>query len=399
MLRRPIAALLLGLSLAAKAHSYRLELPAQDLQAALVELANQVGVQLLYTADITRGHTSRPLSGDYSLQAALTHLLEGAGLSFRYTAENTITIERARKNEGLRAMGPVRVGGTQQIAATGANGSRDVFATENSGSYTSRGAGVGSPAPEPLNQTPRTIGVLTQQQMQDQATVELSEALIRLPGVAVEALPDELASAYVRGHPIEDVQIDGGAPISYFQHQLHADLSAYDRIELLRGADGLGYGYVSPAGTLNLVRKRPLDHAQLITQVQAGSWNEYRTMLDASSPLSQDGRVRGRSVVSTVDKDYFYDNGRLSRSSFYGILEADLGPRSLLGLGLNYSDQDGTPWGSAGLPAYESGKPLPLLRSTSFIFPWEKQGRITRNLFANLEQGLGENWSARLALD
>src|SRR3546814_2744322 len=110
------------------------------------------------------------------------------------------------------------------------------------------------------------------------------------------------------------------------------------------------YGYVSPAGIVNLVRKRPLDHAQFVLETQAGSWNDYRAMLDATGPLAWNGRLRGRAVVSGVDRKYFYDEGDLGRVAFYGVTELDLTPATLLSAGLHYSDEHAAPWPDNGLP-------------------------------------------------
>src|SRR3546814_829179 len=192
----------------------------------------------------------------------------------------------------------VRVHAQQTVPIVGANGSRDRYATENSGSYAARGASVGSVAPQDIHDTPRTISVLTQQQLQDQNLGELPAALAQMPGATVLSMPTDRGTVFVRGFALADIQFDGGASRSYDNGELYGDLSAYDRIELLQGSNGLGNGYVSPAGIVNLVRKRPLDHAQFVLETQAGSWNDYRAMLDATGPLAWNGRLRGRAVVS-----------------------------------------------------------------------------------------------------
>ncbi len=71
---------------------------------------------------------------------------------------------------------------------------------------------------------------------------------------------------YSRGFAINSIQIDGGAPLTTgilggqsFYPQI--DISQYDHVELLRGAAGLFNGYGDPSGTVNLVRKKPLDVA------------------------------------------------------------------------------------------------------------------------------------------
>src|SRR3546814_10197868 len=73
-------------------------------------------------------------------------------------------------------------------------------------------------------------------------------------------------------------------------------------------------------------------------------------MLDATGPLAWNGRLRGRAVVSGVDRKYFYDEGDLGRVVFYGVTELDLTPATLLSAGLHYSDEHAAPWPDNGLP-------------------------------------------------
>src|SRR5690606_9013789 len=141
------------------------------------------------------------------------------------------------------------------------------------------------------------------------------------------------AEIRVRAFPLTDHQVDGGAVRPDIESRFRGDLDIYDRIELLRGADGLGNGFASPAGLLNLVRKRPLDRRQIVVEAQGGSWDDYRGMLDISSPLGWDGRLRGRAVGSVTDRGFFYDTADLQRRSLYAVIEAALTPATVLAIG------------------------------------------------------------------
>src|SRR5690606_20733873 len=101
------------------------------------------------------GRRSSPLAGEYTFDAALQTLLAGTGLQFRRGAGATVLIERAASDE--RVIGAVRVAGEGAGPRRGINGSTDTLATENSGRYAPRGAGVGSPYPQSLKDTPRAV--------------------------------------------------------------------------------------------------------------------------------------------------------------------------------------------------------------------------------------------------
>ncbi|MGQ0618831.1 MAG: TonB-dependent siderophore receptor [Panacagrimonas sp.] len=394
------AALLLGLALGTQAQDFALDIPPQDLQSALVEMAATTGVQLLYSSDVTRGLESRMLRGRYTPETALARLLEDTGLSFRYTAPDTITIERVHEEQGLRSLGPVCVGATQRIAAKGANGSTDLLATENSGSYAALGAALGGPVAQELRRIPRAVSVVGQTQIRDLAIVDVVDAIRLLPGVTSVDLSGHEILPVVRGHAVTHYQYDGGAVSNdeFGIVRIQGDLSAYDRVELLRGGDGFGNGFSSPGGIFNFVRKRPLNHRQLIVETQAGSWDDYRGMVDVTAPLGWDGRLRGRAVAFGTDQRSFRDREELQRQAYYGVIEADLGSSTLLALGTQYSRQEATPFAGISVPAFSSGAQIGLPRSTSFLLPWHGAVDYRRNTYMTLDQALGPDWSAGLVL-
>ena len=75
-----------------------------------------------------------------------------------------------------------------------------------------------------------------------------------------------------------------------------------------------------PGGIVNLVRKRPLAEYQLTVEASAGSWDNYRSMIDATGPLGFDGRLRGRAVAVYSDSDSFLKNRHSDSPKFYGCL-------------------------------------------------------------------------------
>jgi outer membrane receptor for ferric coprogen and ferric-rhodotorulic acid len=138
----------LGISLQVQAATVMLDLPAQSLQSALVQLSERVGIQMMVDAALVADVISPPLQGDHSIDSALSELLAGAGLVYRHVGERTILIERQQQD--VRVIGAVQVQGIRNAPARGANGSRDINATEGSDSYAARGASVGSPFPQVL---------------------------------------------------------------------------------------------------------------------------------------------------------------------------------------------------------------------------------------------------------
>ncbi len=391
-----LSVLLYVLMAPAWASAVALDIPAQPLDTALARLSEATGLQLVYAAETTEGLYSREVRGAYEAQAALALMLADSGLSARQTGPDTVLIEFA---QDVHAIGVLRVAGVAQRRRQGDNGSSDVLATEGSKRYAARGAGVGSPYPQALKDTPRSVSVLGLQQMQDQAIDDLSEALRQFSAVASSGSLDDSLSVSIRGRPLAYYQLDGGAAIPLLAGRISGDLSAYDRVELLNGSDGIGNGFVTPSGLINLVRKRPLDHAHMVVEARAGSWDAYRGMLDVNAPSIWGGRVRSRAVVAGTDREGFSDRVSLQRQSYYGVIEADLSADTVMRVGGQLLDQRGTPWEGAGLPLLTTGDLIALSRGETLMPDWVHEHSTRHQSFISLEHRLNTDWNARLAVD
>ena len=375
------------------------------------------GLQLIYDSKITLGKTSSPVSGTMSAQEALGTLLAGSGLSASFSGNGTVIIT-AGGMEGVPSLGVVRVEGAggngHASGVNGINGSRDTEATEGTGSYTTGAVSIGTKDAQSIKETPASITVLTAQNIADQNITDLKQALNQMSGVSLvqsavgngdsrRGAGFDEAQFYSRGFEITSFQIDGGAPINtgngfYTGGSLYTptiDLSEYDSVQLLRGADGLFNGYGDPGGTINLVRKKPLDHDQLTADAQFGSYHDYRGVVDLTGPIGFDGHLRARAVGTYEDTDYFYKVAHSTKNLFYGIVEADLTPTTLIDAGMDYTHQFGTP-DSYGLPRFVNGSSLNLPTSTCLCFPWSHSDFKTTSYFVDFNQKFGKDWGLKV---
>lgn len=390
------------------ATAYTFDIPAGPLARVLTTFAEVTNANVAYTPELVRGLQSGGVSGRRTAEAALGQLLRGTGLIHRYVQPNAFTIEKVSGAGRARTLGPVRVEGTTSTARNGWNGSRDPTTTEGSGSYTSDALTVGSKTAESMRDTPQAVSVITQERLRDQNITTFDEAMKQAPGLTVAQGVNSGTNLdfafYSRGFEITSLQLDGGAPIMTTAPNLGAfgyfpiiDMAQFDHVEVLRGAAGLFNGYGNPSGSVNLVRKKPLDHNQVALEIEAGSWQRYRAVLDASGPLGFDDRLRGRAVLSYQDNNHFYDIASENRTLGYGVLEYDVTPATLITAGLSYLRQDSVPW-SFGLPRFQNGNDLGLPRDTCLCFPWNRWNFRNTEVFATAEQRLGSDWSLKLNL-
>ncbi|WEK45177.1 MAG: TonB-dependent receptor [Candidatus Andeanibacterium colombiense] len=415
-----LAVPLLGTASAAQAETqaatYEFDIPAQALSRSINQVASRANVQVLYSGDGSRDLEAPALKGRLTVDEGLARLLAGSGYSYRYSQPGVITLVKAPAgNDGEQVTGVVSVEGVQgspyfggagrDAGVNGTNGSRDITATEGTGSFTSGALTIGSKVPQALKDVPQSISVLTSERLEQQNVTDFTGAMRQLPGVTLAQGATSLENTfYSRGFAITSIQVDGGAPLTtsfagsdgvgYFPQ---IDMSIYDHVELLRGAAGLFNGYGDPSGTVNLVRKKPLDHSQVSIEAQAGSWQNYRIVADATSPLAFGGKLRGRLVMTYQDNHYFYDTANDNKTLIYGVAELDASPTTLITAGVNYTKQNSLPW-SGGLPRYQTGADLELPRSTCLCFDWNHWRFDTTEIFGGAEQTLGDDWTAKLNL-
>ena len=117
--------------------------------------------------------------------------------------------------------------------------------------------------------------------------------------------------------------------------------------------------------------------------------------------MTETGNVRGRAVAAYQDRQSYIDRYSNQSSVFYGILEVDLTPDTLLTVGADYQDNkpQGSTW-SGSFPLYNyAGEINSAKRSFSNATDWSSWQQYTRTVFATLEQDLGSGWVGKLQLD
>lgn len=262
-------------------------------------------------------------------------------------------------------------------------------------SYKADTVTVAGKTAQKLRDIPNSVSVLTRAQMDDQNMVTAWDALSQMTGIQAIANDITQGQYHSRGGALE-LQNDGAPstlPLSGYQQ---FDLALYERIEVQRGPTGLLQGSGSFSGAVNLVRKRPLDHFSSRFVAQTGSWNNNRLEADVTGPLNDNGTLRGRAVVSYIDRDYVFNRVHDQKWLAYATLDFDFTPQTKANLFFAYQDNDST--GFSGLPAYTNGKFLSVDRSFNPYPDWNRSRWNTRDIGAELKHDWSNTWSTTLRL-
>ncbi len=245
---------------------------------------------------------------------------------------------------------------------------------------------------------PQSASVIDHERLEQQNLFSLDEAMQQATGVTVQPFRLLTTAYYVRGFKVDSFELDGVPTLLGNTASSPQDMAIYERVEILRGSNGLLHGTGNPAATVNLVRKRPQREFAASTTLSAGRWDRYRAEVDVGGPLSASGNVRGRAVAAYEDRDYFYDVADQGTRLLYGVTEFDLSPDTLLTVGAQYQHIDSIT-NMAGVPMAKDGSNLGLSRDTYLDVDWDRFKWDTYRAFGSLEQQLGGGWKGKVSAE
>lgn len=362
----------------------RINIPAQSLNQALLQLGQQTDIQIYYLPQTVQGLSAPAVAGMLTPDQALQKLLAGTGIEFRRNGNN-ISLSRPASSS------------VAQLSAVIVTGHAiDDGTTEGSGSYAASSATIAGKTAVPLQEIPGSVSVLTRQRMDDQNVTTIQQGLRYVTGVESVDYGDSTAYFKARGNQL-GIEFDGVPIVNGLQYQPQFDLAMYDRVEVLRGPSGVMDGAGEPGGVVNLVRKRPQDQFHLSTQTQVGTFGSARQMIDVTGPLNQEGTVRGRAVVAGSDGLQSVDGTRNKNAMVYGALDSDLTPRTTLSLSGGYQRTriSGLDYGAPGVydstQTYLIGR-VPSTYSRNFSPDWSWSDTSIAEANANLVHRFDNGW-------
>lgn len=287
--------------------------------------------------------------------------------------------------------------GVMELGATEITNTQLGSTTEGSRSYTTGAMSTATKLPMTMRETPQAVTVITRQRMDDMGMTSINDAIDAAPGVFLSYGDGPgRQTYYARGFEIDNLMYDG-IPSGYngVGVGVQPNLAMFDRVEIVRGATGLVTGAGNPSAAVNMVRKRPLADQRVTLTGAAGSWDDYRGEVDASSPLNESGTLRGRVVTSYRDANSFVDGAEEDHGLFYAITEADLSDDTTLAVGFSHQkDKTNYFWGASMIGL--DGRHQDLPRSYNPGTDWENKEQETNTLFAELRQQLANDWKLQV---
>lgn len=293
-------------SYAASTETIVFNIQATSLTTALNQFAEQSGLQLIYTSDMTSGLDAPVLKGQLMVDDALRRLLQGSGLQFRHGAGRTVVLERVPEP-------PPKVrGDTETVLPTiDVSGTPDTT-TQDVGYSAVRSSGA-TRTDTPLKEVPQTVNVVNSQVIEAQQAQNLTDVVRNVSGVVAQSVNPQggLDRFKIRGFNDDNsnIMVDGMSTMSSQGGGAGVSMDNVERVEVMKGPESILAGSVSPGGVINVVSKKPTVDTIRTAKVQYGSYGDKKLALDLGGAITDDEIFTYRlnmskRDVSTSQADY-----------------------------------------------------------------------------------------------
>lgn len=373
----------------AQTASTQFTIPAQSLDDALLSFGKQAKKRVVFDPALTKGLHSGAVSGASSAEQALRQLLAGTGLHARETDSGAVTIEPAA---AAPAPSP-KTEGDKPISLAPLNvtaGSED-----DPTAYNVTHAGTATRTDMPIMETPFSVQVVPQQVLQDQQAVRIEDAVRNVSGVnRVSGIGNGIDSFNIRGFDNgNSVYRDGMLFPSIFGSDgfgLKRDLANVERVEVLKGPASILYGRAEPGGIINIITKQPLETPHYSAEQQFGSFDFYRTTLDATGPVEAGGNLFYRVNAGYENSGSFEDFVYNHRVFLSPVLRWNIDRDTEVTFDLEYLHTDDHL--NAGVPIL-GNRPAMVSRERSLGEPWADEFTDDILVGFHWSHAFNENWT------
>jgi len=290
---------------------------AGPLGEALNQFARQAGITLAATPMQTAAARSPGLQGSYSVDQALTILLGSSGLQ---------AVSQDGSNYVLRAS----AGEAMSLPTTDIRGFALGNALGSMDGYNATHSQIATKTSTALLETSQSVSVVTRQQMDDQGSQTVSQAMRYTPGVLTNPYGathryDYVAMRGFNDGSVDNIYLDGlksmGDSGTYSTMQV--DPYFLERVDILKGPSSVLYGRSSPGGLVALTSKKPLYEPYHQIQATVGTQGQRGVGFDFSGPLDDDKRIAYRLTGLTDKSDTQFDHAEEKRYALAPTVSID----------------------------------------------------------------------------
>lgn len=281
-------------------------IPAGPLAPALDRFAREAGISLSFDAQNVANRNTNGVQGALDTRSALSSLLRGTELQIEPQGPNAYLVIPQPKSAG-----PLELGATEdyRLAPVIINAKVKASADDDANSVVAKELWVGGKVATSILNTPASVSVVTNKEMQQRSVSTTEEALQYTPGVVSDYYGSDDRNDYFLIRGFQATTYRDGLTLSSMRG-VREDPYAYERIEILRGANSTLFGPADPGGSVNFVTKQPRFEKFGQGYVTYGSYDHAETGIDVGDALNDEQTLAGRFTAKMQNSDREYDHSQ-----------------------------------------------------------------------------------------
>ncbi|CAM3179854.1 TonB-dependent siderophore receptor [Paracoccus nototheniae] len=205
--------------------------------------------------------------------------------------------------------------------------------------------GIAGRLAAPLLDTPASVSVVTAREIQQRRAGTIEEVLQYTPGVVANFYGSDDRFDYVTIRGFNAYAYRDGLSLGRPFGGVREDAFAFERIEVIRGANSVAGGLSDPGGSVNYVTKLPRRDRFGQIYATGGSHNRAEVGFDLGDNLTPDATLSWRLTGRIQDADAEYDYSRNDEMLLMGGLTWRPSDATSLSVVVDRLDRDGVPGG------------------------------------------------------
>ena len=209
---------------------------------------------------------------------------------------------------------------------------------------------VGGKVATNILDTPASVSVITQKEIERRDAQTLEEVLQYSAGAITDYYGTDDRNDYFQIRGFQASTYRDGITLGSMRG-IREEPLAYERVEVIRGANSTLFGIADPGGSINFVTKRP--RAERFSEVFAtvGSFDRKEVGFDFGDTVKSDSTLSYRFTGKLQDSDREYDNSQDDEKFLMGGLTWQPSDATSISLIADYLERESTP-NSGGYPRY-----------------------------------------------
>ncbi|WP_350151571.1 TonB-dependent siderophore receptor [Nitrosomonas sp.] len=336
------------------------DISAGYLHDALTQFSQQAGIKLAMDPALLQGKVTHGLTGDFEIKAALDQLLTGSGFQViqRDDGFAIVAVPSASSEPAVTTLPAIQV------------------TASNTNRYAAVSTSTATKTNTLLRDVPQAISVITNELIKDQSVRSIGDAVRYVPGVGISQGEGNRDALVFRGNrSTGDFFTDGiRDDVEYYR-----DLYNIERVEVLKGANGMIFGRGGSGGVVNRVSKQANWNPTNEFSFQGGSFNLKRMTADVGYVINDMAAVRLNALYE--DAGSFRDGVSMERLGISPTVTLKPTHRTKIIAGMERYHDDRT--ADRGITSF-MGRPVDVDRSQFFGDPRRSHANVDVLAFNSL---------------